>query len=195
MLTTTVLSQEMDTVESDKVFLTVVSAYAETPTVSAGGNLSVMTGEIFTLSITASVNDGGTLSYQWSRGTANSPSAAVPLTDETEPVYSGLAPTTPDLYFYFCTVTNTINGASARAIVTYAVIVQENSGGGGGGGGGGSGGGVEPPYVFPFTDVTIGKWYYFDVLIAHHNGLINGTTSTTFLSEKIFSIRFLWRHL
>ena len=36
------------------------------------------------------------------------------------------------------------------------------------------------PYVFPFTDVPPGIWYRMDVEIAHKNGLVNGTTATTF---------------
>jgi len=158
--------------ESDKVFLTLVTALAQTPKVEPGGNISVIAGETFSLHAVASVSDGGTLSYQWSRGNASSFSASEAFIEASSADYVGVAPNDPDLWFYFCEVTNRKNGATASAIITFAVIVQASSGGGGGSG--------EPPYVFPFTDVPLGAWYYFDVLIAHRDGYINGTTATTF---------------
>lgn len=157
--------------ESDKVSLTLVTALAQTPKVEPGGNVSVFVGQTFSLHASASVSDGGTLSYAWSRGKASSFSAST-LIGSTTADFTGIAPGEPDLWFYFCEVTNKKGGSTASAVVTFAVIVQSDGGSGGGGG--------APPYEFPFTDVPLGAWYYFDVLIAHRDGYINGTTETTF---------------
>lgn len=162
-----VVTGDGGTATSESVFLTFVSAYAQTPQVSEGGTVSVLPGGALTLTVTASVSDGGTLSYQWSRSTSKSAAASELLPGATEPVYSGTAPSASGLYFYFCTVTNTReDGATADAAVIFAVIVLKDE--------------TEEPYVFPFADVSVGSWYYFDVLIAHREGLIDGTSATTF---------------
>ncbi len=41
-----------------------------------------------------------------------------------------------------------------------------------------------PLYHFPFVDVPDGTWYREDVEIAHKNGLINGTSETTYAPEN-----------
>lgn len=47
---------------------------------------------------------------------------------------------------------------------------------------------VPPPYHFPFVDVPDGTWYRGDVGIAHKNGLINGTSATTYAPENNMTI-------
>lgn len=50
----------------------------------------------------------------------------------------------------------------------------------GGGSGDNDGDGTDEPAALPFTDVTKADWYYGDVAYAYENGLIQGTSDTTF---------------
>ncbi|WP_338553707.1 S-layer homology domain-containing protein [Paenibacillus sp. KS-LC4] len=64
-----------------------------------------------TLSVTASVSDGGTLSYQWYSNTTNSNSGGTPIDDATDAEYE--APTaSAGTTYYYVVVTNTNNGVS-----------------------------------------------------------------------------------
>jgi hypothetical protein len=96
----------------------VISSQPQGATVSQGGSL--------TLSVAASVTDGGTLSYQWYKNTANSYNGSSPINSATGSSYEPLTTTTGDVYYYVM-VTNTnmtVNGSpsssetSARAKVT-----------------------------------------------------------------------------
>jgi len=78
-----------------------------------------------TLSVDASVSDGGVLSYQWYRSTTENTSSGIALPDETDPSYT---PTTEKAVagdaYYFVRVTNTntdVNGVNT-AIATSALV-------------------------------------------------------------------------
>lgn len=55
-----------------------------------------------------------------------------------------------------------------------------------------------PVSGFPFTDVPQGSWYYGDALYAYKNGIIAGTSATTFSPKvnmtKEMMAAILWRH-
>jgi len=91
---------------------------AQQPSISVqpiGGNWNVTTDETFHLAVTASVDDGGTLSYQWYSNTANSASGGTPIGTNSkdhrlnkEDYDEG-----DDLYFYVV-VTNTNNSVDGN---------------------------------------------------------------------------------
>jgi len=89
---------------------------------------------IDTLSVTANVTDGGTLTYQWFRNTSNSNSGGTEITGETSSFYQ--PPTSsidPSIFYYYVVVTNTItdngdggNKTASRvsnvAVITFSTI-------------------------------------------------------------------------
>ena len=73
------------------------------------------------ISVEASISDGGTLSYQWYSNTTDSNSGGTKLDGETNSSY------TPDISgagmtYYYCVVTNTLNGTTAEAVSDTAKI-------------------------------------------------------------------------
>ena len=100
------------------------------------------------------------------------------------------AATSSDNGSYVFTVSLTKgNGTPAETGELTLDIQAGSSGSGGGGGGGGSSSGssggdtTDPGEVskpLPFVDVNSGNWFYDSVKYAYENGLMNGTTATTF---------------
>ena len=73
------------------------------------------------ISVEANVTDGGTLSYQWYSNTIDSNSGGTRLEGETNSSY------TPDISaegttYYYCVVTNTLNGTTAETVSATAKI-------------------------------------------------------------------------
>ena len=81
------------------------------PTVSISGDISCSVNDLAELSVSASVADSGTLSYQWYSGAGFS---AVPIPDAVGPSYRPDS-SVPGSYAYFCIVTNSSNGFSSSA--------------------------------------------------------------------------------
>ena len=111
-------------------------ASAAVPTISAQPQDSSYTvGDSATaLSVTASVTDEGSLSYQWYRNTTDSNSGGTSISGENVSTY--IPPTDTDgTTWYYCVVTNTLNGMTAQttsdaarievspAVVSYGVTV------------------------------------------------------------------------
>ncbi|MDR1786967.1 MAG: Ig-like domain-containing protein [Treponema sp.] len=82
------------------------------------------------LSVTASVSDGGTLSYQWYKNTANSTSGGEPVGTNSSTYVPSI--TTVETVYYYVVVTNTNNSVTgattAAAASAVAKIVVEPSG-------------------------------------------------------------------
>ena len=120
---------------------------AETPNITThpqGGTYTV--GADADLSVTASVNDGGTLSYQWYSNTTDSTTGGSEISGATSSSYTpptSAAGTT----WYYCVVTNTNNSATGEKtataisntagvivnpapVTTYTVTVNGGTGGG-----------------------------------------------------------------
>ena len=94
------------------------------------------------LDATATVTDGGTITYQWYSNTTNSTVGATAL-GVTTPAYTPSTATVGTTYYY-CVVTNTNNAATgAKAAQTISPItgIKVNSASGGSNGGSGSSGG------------------------------------------------------
>ncbi|MEK3726189.1 S-layer homology domain-containing protein [Paenibacillus sp. FSL H8-0034] len=70
-----------------------------------------------TLSVVASVSDGGTLSYQWCSNTTNSITGGVEITNATNASYA-VPTTTAGTTYYYVIVTNTSNSATGSKTAT-----------------------------------------------------------------------------
>jgi hypothetical protein len=110
----------------------VVNAATPTITGPVGGNYT--TGDVPTpLSVTASVTDGGTLTYQWYSNTTSSTSGSTAITGANSSSYTpstAIAGTT----YYYCVVTNTntaVSGTQTATVNSTIVSVVVTSGGGG----------------------------------------------------------------
>ena len=87
------------------------------------------------LSVIATVNDGGILSYQWYENTADSNSGGTAISGATAASYTPSTNTVGYLYYY-CTVTNTnaaVSGNQTATITSNAVKVTVTISGGSGG--------------------------------------------------------------
>ncbi len=87
------------------------------PTVTGPEDLVINAGDTTaTLSVTASVSDGGTLSYQWYRNSTASTTGSTKLSATT----STLQPdsTLADMTYYYCVVTNTPSAESGQAAIS-----------------------------------------------------------------------------
>lgn len=129
------------------------------------------------LSVTAAVNDGGTLSYRWYRNDRNAADGGLAIAEATGPSYSP-PDTAVGTTYYYAVVTNTnpdatgiqtVLAASAAAKVT---VLAANSPGSSGNGGSSSPNPVQPDkQTAPRTDISF---------------LINGQTAdigSVFLTE------------
>jgi hypothetical protein len=88
-----------------------------------------MENEPVTLSVSASVSDGGTLSYQWYINTANSNSGGTAIGGATTSSYSPPTATGGDC-FYYVVVTNTntsVNGAQTATATSDVARVRVSS--------------------------------------------------------------------
>lgn len=110
-------------VNNERTFLTSVDVRPATPYVSVCADVSCYVNEEAQISVTASVSDGGQLSYQWYASDGSSYSSAIAGANEA--VYhvgTDYVGTT----YYYCEVTNTNNGVTASVnSATIRVTVQE----------------------------------------------------------------------
>lgn len=99
------------TVDIDESTRVVCSITVEpaAPTVKGCEDVSCAIGSSVQLSVTASANDGGTLSYQWYINTQKSSSGGYLIGDKTGASFTPNTDTVGS-YYYYCTVTNTNNG-------------------------------------------------------------------------------------
>ncbi len=109
------------------------------------------------LFVTASVSDGGTLSYQW-YGSSNSELGGSPISGATAATFTPSTVAVGTMY-YHVVVTNTNNATSGNktaAIYSAQITVTVQSGGGsagdGSGGSSSGGGGYTPPAATPTPD-------------------------------------------
>lgn len=105
---------------------------SETPNISVQPNSAEATynrGDAATaLSVTASVGDGGTLSYQWYSNTTTTNSGGTLISGATSADYTPPTAVAGTLYYY-CVVTNTLAGyspVSATSNVSGAIIVNSS---------------------------------------------------------------------
>lgn len=111
----------------------------ETPTITAQPNSSAATYDrgdaAAALSVTASVGDGGTLSYQWYSNTTATNSGGILISGATSSSYTPSTTTAGTLYYY-CVVTNSLashSSVSATSNVSGAITVESSCPGTGGG--------------------------------------------------------------
>jgi quinol monooxygenase YgiN len=91
---------------------------AETPAISSQPqDRTVTQNTAATLSVSVSVSDGGTLSYQWYRNTANSNISGTPVSGETLASYSPPTVYTGTVYYYVV-ITNTNTGVTGTHTAT-----------------------------------------------------------------------------
>ena len=92
--------------------------HAQIPVISLSNSVEFLIGETVTLSVSASVNDGGMLSYQWYRCYMNGDFYSL-ISGATDPTYL-IQPTSADYgggtTFWRVVVTNTNNSATGRKI-------------------------------------------------------------------------------
>jgi len=101
----------------------VVSNDAQTPNITTQpANVSISTNGTTTLTVVASVTDGGSLSYQWFKNGTASNSGGTHVTGGSGATTASY--TTPSLangtYHYYCVVTNTNNSVGGNKVVTKA---------------------------------------------------------------------------
>ena len=91
---------------------------AETPSItSQPQSENLAQGETRTIFVTASIFDGGTLSYQWYSNSTSSTDGASAISSATNPSYT--VPTTvAGTTFYYCVVTNTNNSVDGNKTAT-----------------------------------------------------------------------------
>jgi hypothetical protein len=103
---------------------------AETPVISGHPqNIAIDAGGSVTLTVTAGVNDGGTLSYRWYSNTSNSNAGGSLINGATGNNYS--PPTTSrGTMWYYAVVTNTnnrVNGTQTAGAASHAASVTINT--------------------------------------------------------------------
>ena len=112
-------------INNDRTFLTSVDVRPATPSVSVCADVSCYVNEDAQISVTASVSDGGYLSYQWYASDGSSHSSAIAGANEA--VYHAGTHYVGTTYYY-CQITNTNNGVSTSVnSATIRVTVQELS--------------------------------------------------------------------
>jgi uncharacterized repeat protein (TIGR02543 family) len=104
----------------------IVYTDAQTPLLSPLTSAAYPQNDVASLSVTASVTDGGTLTYQWFSNLSNSASGGTPILSATTDTYTPVPTDTLGTFYYYVTVTNTntaVNGTqTATATSTVAVI-------------------------------------------------------------------------
>jgi hypothetical protein len=106
---------------------------AETPEITEPDDVTVSFGKSLTLTVKASVDDGGTLSYQWYRNTVDNNTGGTPISGATSETYTPPTTEIETIYYYYVVVTNTNNAApglktakeTSRAV---KVTISEGSG-------------------------------------------------------------------
>ncbi|GAA0136198.1 hypothetical protein YSY43_30390 [Paenibacillus sp. YSY-4.3] len=103
---------------------------AETPSIiTQPADQTVIVGDSALVSAVASVNDGGTLSYQWYSNTTNSNSGGTLISGETGTTYAPPT-TTAGITYYYVVVTNTnnsVNGVKTATVTSSAARVTVNT--------------------------------------------------------------------
>jgi hypothetical protein len=100
------------------ITVTTVITDAETPYITTQPqNASAYIGDNTTISVTAIVYDGGTLSYQWYRNSVNNNFGGAPISGATGRSYSPPAATEGSAYYYVA-VTNTNTGVNGYQTAT-----------------------------------------------------------------------------
>jgi hypothetical protein len=89
---------------------------AQQPVIGPAGqpaaNTSISTGGTATLTVSASVTDGGILSFQWYSNAQSSNEDGSAIASATSASYTTPALTSSGDYYYYCVITNTNSGAS-----------------------------------------------------------------------------------
>lgn len=85
------------------------------PSVSAGPSISCYPNETAVISVSATVADGGTLSYQWYSSSSNSSSGGTLISGAVGAEYTAGTALVGTMYYY-CIVTNTNNGQSSHSV-------------------------------------------------------------------------------
>ena len=99
-----------------QTILTITTVNAQAPIITTQpASTTVAVGGTATLSVSANVGDGGTLSYQWYRNTTNSTSGGTLVGSNAN--YS-VPTTTAGTYYYYVVVTNTNNSVSGTKTAT-----------------------------------------------------------------------------
>jgi len=99
---------------------------AAEPLVYTCADISCQLGDTAVLSITAESTDGGYLSYQWYRSLDGSNMSGSMIINAASSSY--YADTSQSgTYYYFCVVTNTLNGASAQVISAPIAVRVESA--------------------------------------------------------------------
>ncbi|MDR0304784.1 MAG: C10 family peptidase [Chitinispirillales bacterium] len=102
----------------NSIDFTIVCIDAQEPTISVQPlDTAVIVGENYALSVSASVTDGGTLSYQWFSNTSASNSGGAVIIDETDSCINVPADIL-GTYYYYVEVTNTNDYATVNKTVT-----------------------------------------------------------------------------
>jgi len=86
---------------------------AQTPNITVQPEDAIYTGSSITLRVTASVTDGGTLSYQWYSNTAASNENGTLINGETSTNYRPVT-TVDGTFFYYVAVTNKNGNVSGK---------------------------------------------------------------------------------
>ena len=84
------------------------------PHIQTGGSVTCSVNDKATVSVSASVSDGGSLSYQWYQSTTNSTAGATAISGAVSDSYTVDTSSVGTMY-YFCVVTNTSGGYSVSA--------------------------------------------------------------------------------
>ena len=108
--------------ESSNHLVVSLSVLPGTPMVTASQAVSCFLGDAVTVSVEASVGDGGSLSYQWYYNGALNTTTGSPIEGATEPVYR---PDTsnPGTSYYYCVVTN-VNGEQSVSVASDIIPVS-----------------------------------------------------------------------
>jgi hypothetical protein len=104
-----------------------INTHPQNATYAVGGEVAPV---VTPLSVTASVTDGGSLSYQWFSNTTNSTSGGTLITGATQTTYT--PPITRTAYYYvIVTNTNTsVTGTQVRATTSNIATIEVTAGGG-----------------------------------------------------------------
>ncbi|GEM_PF-2305096 len=151
-----------------------VNSSVDTPSISISPSYTnAYVGNSITLSANARSYDGGHLTYQWYFGTNSSFSYATAIVGATSATYSGYAPATAGTYYYFCEVTNTLNGQSAsdwaKSTVSVGTIAPTPTAGSMN-----NFRAVNTYYPGLFVDVKSTDWFAGSVQTAYQIDLIKG---------------------
>jgi hypothetical protein len=97
---------------------------AQTPVIGTqpAANTAISSGGTATLTVSATVSDGGTLSYQWYSNNAASGENGSNISSATSASYATPALSTGS-YYYYCVITNTNSGASGNKVATITTNV------------------------------------------------------------------------